>query len=168
MLVAGWAWANPRHFYLFAILAAVGSAVGGLVPFFLGRAGGELFLLKRIDRARFEALRNRFEKQEFLAIAIPSMMPPPTTWKLFVFAAGVFEMRTVAFMLAVFVGRLLRFGIECLLVIKYGPQIVNIIGDLAKKHMLLTLVVLAVIFGGLGWWIWGKLRRREPGTPAKA
>lgn len=161
VLVAGWAWADRQHFYIYALLAAAGSAIGGLVPFFLGRAGGELFLLKRIDRSRFEALRNRFEKQEFLAIAIPSMMPPPTTWKLFVFAAGVFEMRTVAFMLAVFVGRLLRFGIESLLVIKYGPQIVNAIGDLAKKHIGLTLAVLALIFGALGWWIWDKLRGRK-------
>jgi membrane protein YqaA with SNARE-associated domain len=162
VLMAGWAWADKQHFYIYAILAAIGSSVGGLVPFFLGRAGGELFLLKRIDRVRFEALRNRFEKQEFLAIMIPSMMPPPTTWKLFVFAAGVFEMRTVAFMLAVFVGRLIRFGVESLLVIKYGPQIVNVVGDLAKKHLVLTLVVLVVIFGGLGWWIWRKLRRRDP------
>lgn len=164
VLVAGWAWADREHFYLYALLAAAGSALGGLVPFFLGRAGGELFLLKRIDRARFEALRNRFEKQEFLAIMIPSMMPPPTTWKLFVFAAGVFEMRTVAFMLAVFVGRLLRFGIECLLVIQYGPQIVNAIGDLARKHMGLTLAVLAVVFGVLGWWIWGKLKGKKVPT----
>jgi membrane protein YqaA with SNARE-associated domain len=161
VLMAGWAWADKQHFYLYAMLAAAGSAVGGLVPFYLGRAGGELFLLKRIDRARFEALRNRFEKQEFLAIMIPSLMPPPTTWKLFVFAAGVFEMRTGAFMLAVFVGRLVRFGIESLLVIQYGPQIVNVVGDLAKKHLILTLVVLAVIFGGLGWWIWRKLRGKQ-------
>ncbi|HEY1807456.1 MAG TPA: VTT domain-containing protein [Acidobacteriaceae bacterium] len=168
VLMAGWAWADKQHFYVYAILAALGSAVGGLVPFFLGRAGGELFLLKRIDRVRFEALRNRFEKQEFLAILIPSMMPPPTTWKLFVFAAGVFEMRTLAFMLAVFVGRLIRFGVESLLVIRYGPQIVNVVGDLAKKHLGLTLVVLALIFGGLGWWIWRKLRRREPLPSAEA
>jgi membrane protein YqaA with SNARE-associated domain len=162
VLVAGWAWADRSHFYIYAVLAAAGSALGGLVPFFLGRAGGELFLLKRIDRARFESLRNRFEKQEFLAIMIPSLMPPPTTWKLFVFAAGVFEMRTVTFMLAVFVGRLVRFGIECLLVIRYGPQIVNAIGDLAQKHLGLTLVVLALIFGGLGWWIWRKVKGKKP------
>lgn len=165
--MAGWAWADRRHFYLYAILAAAGSALGGLIPFFLGRAGGELFLLKRINRARFEALRNRFEKQEFLAVMIPSLMPPPTTWKLFVFAAGVFEMRTVTFVIAVFVGRLIRFGVESLLVIKYGPQIVNVIGDLAKKHLVLTLVVLVLLFGALGWWIWRKLRRKDPGAAAK-
>ncbi|HEX3986499.1 MAG TPA: VTT domain-containing protein [Acidobacteriaceae bacterium] len=166
VLMAGWAWADRRHFYVYAILAAAGSAVGGLVPFFLGRAGGELFLLKRIDRVRFEALRNRFEKQEFLAILVPSMMPPPTTWKLFVFAAGVFEMRTAAFMLAVFVGRLLRFGIESLLVIKYGPQIVTVVGELAKKHLILTLAVLVLIFGALGWWIWRRMKGKKlPAEP---
>jgi membrane protein YqaA with SNARE-associated domain len=161
VLVAGWAWADKRHFWVYALLAALGSSLGGLVPFFLGRAGGELFLLKRINRARFEALRDRFQKQEFLAIMLPSLMPPPTTWKLFVFGAGVFEMGTLNFMLAVFVGRMIRFLIEMALVVKYGPAIVNVIGDLAKKHLVLTLVVLAVIFGGLGWWIWRKLRTRK-------
>ena len=42
---------------------------------------------------KFERLRDRFERQEFLAVMIPSMMPPPTPWKVFIFASGVFEMR---------------------------------------------------------------------------
>lgn len=165
LMIASFAWTDKRHFYIYALLAAAGSAAGGLVPFFLGRAGGELFLLKRINRERFEALRNQFEKQEFLAVMIPSLLPPPATWKLFVFGAGVFEMRTPTFLLAVFVGRCIRFGIETALVVKYGPQIVDVIGGLAKRHLVLTLVVLAVIFGGLGWWIWRKVRgKRVNGT----
>lgn len=158
ILVAGWAWADRQHFYLYAILAAAGSAIGGLVPFFLGRGGGELFLLRHINRQRFEALRGKFERQEFLAILIPSLLPPPATWKLFVFGAGVFEMRTATFMLAVFLGRMVRFGVETALTVKYGPQIVTAVGDLAKRHLVVTLVVLAIIFGGLGWWMWRKLR----------
>lgn len=160
-MLASFAWADKTHFYVYALLAAVGSSLGGLIPFFLGRAGGELFLLKRINRARFDALRDRFEKQEFLAVMIPSMLPPPTTWKLFVFAAGVFEMRTVTFMLAVFIGRCVRFGVESVLVVKYGPQIVTVLADVAKRHLAATLVVLLLIFGALGWWIWQKLRPRS-------
>jgi membrane protein DedA with SNARE-associated domain len=102
-------------------------------------------------------MRTQFEKQEFLAIMVPSLMPPPTPWKLFVFGAGVFEMRTLNFMLAVFTGRLIRFGVETALVVKYGPQIVNVVGDLARKHLAATLLVLVLIFGGLGWWMWRKL-----------
>jgi membrane protein YqaA with SNARE-associated domain len=163
VLMAGWAWADKRHFLFYAVLAALGSSLGGLVPFFVGRAGGELILLRRINRARFEALRDRFEKQEFLAVMVPSMMPPPTTWKLFVFGAGVFEMRTVNFLLAVFVGRLIRFGVETALVVKYGPQIVTVVGDLARRHLIVTLLALALIFAALAWWI-ARMLRTKPAT----
>ena len=159
--MAMWAWGDKRHFYVYALLAALGSTLGGLIPFFVGKAGGELFLLKRVNRARFEAMRNQFEKQEFLAVMVPSLLPPPTPWKLFVFGAGVFEMHTLNFMLAVFVGRTIRFGVETALVVKYGPQIVTVVGELAKKHLAATLVVLALIFGGLAWWMLRKLRVKK-------
>jgi uncharacterized membrane protein YdjX (TVP38/TMEM64 family) len=40
-----------------------GSAIGGLLPYGLGRAGGELFLLKRVNRERYERMRARFERR---------------------------------------------------------------------------------------------------------
>src|ERR1035437_3413274 len=86
-------------------MAAAGSAVGGLLPYGLGRAGGELFLLKRVNRKRYDRMRTRFENQEFLAVMIPSMLPPPTPSKAFAFAAGVFEMRVAPFMLVGFCWR---------------------------------------------------------------
>jgi membrane protein YqaA with SNARE-associated domain len=168
VLMAVWAWNDKKHFYVYALLAALGSTLGGLIPFFLGRAGGELFLLKRVNRARFEAMRNQFEKQEFLAVMVPSLLPPPTPWKLFVFGAGVFEMRTLNFMLAVFIGRCIRFGVEMALVVKYGPEIVTVMADMAKKHLALTLLALVVIFGGLGWWIWRKMLSKKLDSAAEA
>jgi len=102
LILAGYVWADKTHFWLYCLLAAAGSAVGGLLPYGLGRAGGELFLLKRVNRKHYERIRARFERQEFLAMMIPSMLPPPTPWKACVFAAGVFEMRVVPFMLSVF------------------------------------------------------------------
>jgi membrane protein YqaA with SNARE-associated domain len=155
-VLAVWIWNNKSQFWLYVVMAAAGSAVGGLVPYGLGRAGGELFLLKRVNRERFEAMRARFESQEFWAMAIPSMLPPPTPWKAFVFAAGVFEMRVVLFMFAVFTGRLIRWLILSLLVIELGPGAVQIV----QRH---ALAVLGIV-GGLGilafvlWW--RKKRRR--------
>jgi len=154
-ILALYVWNDKRHFWVYCLMAAAGSALGGLLPYGLGRAGGELFLLKRVNRAKFEQMRDRFQRQEFLAVMIPSMMPPPAPWKVFIFASGVFEMRLANFLLAVFVGRMLRWLALSLLVLKLGPGAV----DLVARHALPTVLVagaLAVI--GFAWW-WMRKKR---------
>lgn len=151
-------WGHKSHFWIYVLLAAAGSAVGGLLPYWIGRAGGEFFLLRRVDRARFDALRRRFERQEFLAVMIPSLLPPPAPWKIFVLAAGVFEMRVPSYMLAVFSGRMIRWTILAILVIKLGPGAV----DLVAHHALALVTgagVLAV--AGTAWW-WKRKRAVKP------
>ena len=150
-------WNDKGHFWLYCLLASIGSALGGLLPYGLGLAGGELFLLKRVNRERFERMRTRFEKQEFLAMMIPSMMPPPTPWKAFVFAAGVFEMRVAPFMLAVFCGRMVRWLALSLLVVKLGPGAV----DIVAHHALPVVAVVGVLaVAGFAWW-WIRRGRKE-------
>jgi len=150
-VIALYVWNDKRHFWLYCLMAAVGSAIGGLVPYWLGRAGGELFLLKRVNRARFDQLRHRFERQELLAVLIPSMMPPPTPWKVFVFAAGVFEMPVLHFLLAVTAGRFVRWFVLSLLVLRLGPGAV----DLVARHAVATMIALFVLtIGGFVWWWW--------------
>jgi membrane protein YqaA with SNARE-associated domain len=155
-ILALYVWHDKRHFWLYCLMAAAGSAIGGLLPYGLGRVGGELFLLKRVDRAKFERLRDRFERQEFLAVMIPSMMPPPAPWKMFIFASGVFEMRVPDFLLAVFVGRMLRWLSLSLLVLKLGPGAV----DLVARHALVAvLIVGALAVLGFAWW-WMRKKRQ--------
>jgi membrane protein YqaA with SNARE-associated domain len=156
-ILALYIWNDKRHFWLYCLVAAAGSAIGGLLPYWLGRAGGELFLLKRINRAKFERMRDRFERQEFLAVMIPSMMPPPAPWKMFVFASGVFEMRVSSFLLAVFAGRMMRWLALSLLVLKLGPDAVDLV---AKHAIVLVLAVGALAVLGFAWW-W--LRKKRQG-----
>jgi membrane protein YqaA with SNARE-associated domain len=154
-LLAVYVWNDKSHFWLYCLLAAAGSAIGGLLPYGLGRAGGELFLLKHVNRERYERMRTRFENQEFLAMMIPSMLPPPTPWKAFVFAAGVFEMQVLPFVMAVFCGRIVRWMILSLLVLKLGPGAV----DLVAHHGLLLLAVVGGLAAvGFAWW-WIRKKR---------
>jgi membrane protein YqaA with SNARE-associated domain len=155
-LIAVWVWKDQGHFWAYCLMAAAGSAVGGLLPYALGRAGGELFILKRVNREHYERMKLRFEKQEFLAMAIPSALPPPTPWKAFVFAAGVFEMRLLPFMLAVFTGRLVRWLILSMLVIKLGPEALGMV-----QHHALTLLLVVLGLAAVGFAIWWLRKRRR-------
>lgn len=157
-ILAVYMWKDKPHFWAYVLLAAAGSAVGGLVPYGIGRAGGELFLLKRVNRARYDQLRERFEKQEFLAVMIPSMLPPPTPWKIFVFAAGVFEMRVLPYIAAVFAGRVVRWLALALLVMKLGPRA----ADLVARHAIAALAIVGcVAVVGFAWWWLSKRKSGE-------
>jgi len=149
---------------LYCLMAALGSAIGALVPYYLGRAGGELFLLKRINRQRYEQLRDRFEKQEFLAIMLPAMMPPPMPVKLFEFAAGVFEMRPLWFFSAILVGKFLRFLIWAAITIRYGPAILNTVTMAFTRHLGYALALVGILAVLLSAYVVRKLFDRRRGT----
>jgi membrane protein YqaA with SNARE-associated domain len=154
-LLAVYVWNDKSHFWIYCLLAAAGSAVGGLLPYGLGRVGGEFFLLKHVNRKHYERMRTRFENQEFLAMMIPSMLPPPTPWKACVFAAGVFEMKVAPFMLAVFCGRMVRWMVLSMLVLKLGPSAVQIV----EHHSLgLLAIVGGLAVAGFAWW-WIRKKR---------
>ena len=159
LIVGSYIWSNRGRFWLYCLMAAIGSALGSLIPYLLGRAGGEVFLLKRIDRKRFEAMRDRFEKQEFFALMIPTLLPPPSPCKAFMFCAGVFEMRAPLYLLAVFTGRILRFFILALLVIHFGPEVIPLIGIFLTHHKL--PIALLVVAGGCLFLALRMRRQRE-------
>jgi membrane protein YqaA with SNARE-associated domain len=173
-LVIDYVATNHGKLLIYCVMAAFASALGSMVPYYVGRAGGEVFLLKRINRKRYERMRDRFERQEFLAIMIPAMLPPPTPIKLFEFGAGVFEMKPLPFGLAIFTGKLVQFLVWSLAFIIFGPGLVHAVGRLVRVHSELVLTVgLAAAFTFL-WYVLRKIfDRRSRGsfageTPSEA
>lgn len=148
---------NHGRFVLYCFVAALASCIGSLVPYFVGRAGGELFLLKRINRQRYERMRDRFEKQEFMAIMIPAMLPPPTPIKLFEFAAGVFEMKPLPFATAIFLGKLIQFLVCSILFLTFGPALLREFRRGLHEHAAVMWTVAGVLLVALTVWIVRKL-----------
>jgi membrane protein YqaA with SNARE-associated domain len=144
-VLIGYVVSAPHKFLLYCLIAAGASTLGSLVPYYVGRAGGELFLLKRINRERYERMRDRFESQEFLAIMIPTMLPPPTPVKLFEFAAGVFEMRPLPYVLAVFTGKFIQFMICALLTIFFGPTLIHTAMYELHRHAAIPLLMVGLL-----------------------
>ncbi len=146
-VVAGYVYRDHARFWLYAVLAAAGSAAGSSLLYAIGYAGGEALLRRRIPPARFEKIRQSFDHHEFWALMFPAMLPPPTPFKLFVLAAAGFEMNYGHFVLAIFLGRLARFLILSLLTIKYGKQVVGVVGTLFQTHLHLVLGVIGAAIG---------------------
>jgi len=164
-IIIGFVAENHSKFLLYSLVAAAASALGALVPFYVGRAGGELFLLKRINRQRYERIRDRFERQEFVAILVPAMLPPPTPLKLFEFAAGVFEMKPMPFILAIFCGKLVQFLACSLITIWFGPTLIHSLRSAAREHMgvLIGTALLGLLM--LAFWAVRKIFDRKRGVP---
>lgn len=165
-VVATYVFQNRSHALLYPFMAAAGSAAGCIILYWIGYKGGEVLLLKRIPPAKFERIRGYFDRHEFWALMVPSMLPPPFPFKLFVLAASAFEMRFWHFLLAIFLGRLVRFLILGALVLRFGPQAMAFASNLLARHSLILIAVAgAAIALGTYAWIRGRNRFQPPPRP---
>jgi membrane protein YqaA with SNARE-associated domain len=86
-VVATYVYQNRSHALLYPVMAAAGSAAGYVILYWIGYKGGEALLIKRMSRAKFERIRASFDRHEFWALMVPSMLPPPFPFKAVVLAA---------------------------------------------------------------------------------
>ena len=155
-IVAGYVYTDRSRMLLYVLMASAGSALGSIVIYVIGYKGGEELLRKRIPAARFDKIHAAFDKHPFWSLMFPAMLPPPTPFKLFVLAAAVSEMGFFRFLLAIFSGRMVRFLVLSLLTLKFGPDVVRMMGSLFREHLYLVLVI--ALSALIGW-----LMRRRAG-----
>ncbi len=128
---------TPALMPFYALMAMLGSLAGSVFLYYLARKGGEAMLRKRSGSARAARIHAWLDRNSFLAIAIPSILPPPMPFKLFVLAAGVFRIRMAIFIAALLAGRGFRYFGEGYLAVRYGNEWRQIL----SQHWLLIAVV---------------------------
>ncbi len=161
-VVAGYVYQDHARFLLYALMAAAGSTLGSIVIYVIGYKGGEELLRKRIPPARFEKIHAAFDKHPFWSLMLPAMLPPPTPFKLFVLAAAVSEMGFLRFLVAIFSGRMVRFLLLGLLTVKFGPNVVRVVGGLFREHFYVVMLVAAA---GVVAWL---MHRKSEGRTRKS
>ena len=157
-IFVGYVYHDRSRFLLYVLLASAGSALGSIVLYVIGFTGGEVLLRKRLSPERFAKIHASFEHHKFWELMFPAMLPPPTPFKIVVLAAAAFEMDFAHFLLAIFLGRFVRFLIEALLTIWFGPGIVTLTGNLFAHHFVWILVGVGVLV--VGWLIWRRVKRQ--------
>lgn len=115
---------HPARMPLYAALAALGSLAGCIWLYLLAKKGGEAFFHRRAGRGARQA-KKWVDSHAFLSVFIPSLLPPPFPFKIFVLAEGVFQVPLRTFVLALLLGRGLRYFAEGLFGLKYGHRSVD-------------------------------------------
>jgi membrane protein YqaA with SNARE-associated domain len=152
---------HPARMPLYAAMATLGSLLGCVVLFLLARKGEEAFFHKRAGQHAL-AIRHWVERNGFGGVLLAALLPPPTPFKFFVLAAGVFEVPFASFASAIALARVFRyFGIGYLAV-RYGAD--------AMPYLVghkLQVAVFALALVSVSYVLSRLLLRQKPGELAK-
>jgi membrane protein YqaA with SNARE-associated domain len=137
---------KPARMPLYAVMAMTGSVLGCVLLYFIAKKGGEAFFRKKAGE-RAQVIRQWVEKNGFGGMLVVALLPPPTPFKVFVFAAGVFEVPLRSFASAIALARAIRyFGIGYL-AIRYGEQAMPFIAEHKLQVAAVVMVFVAVSYG---------------------
>ena len=132
---------RPARMPLYASMAALGSLLGCVLLFLLARKVEEATFHRKVG-ARAGAIRHWVMRNGFGGMLLAAMLPPPTPFKFFVLAAGVFEMPLVSFASAIGLARVIRYFGVGYLAVRYGANTLPYLGQ--HKWQVAVLVVLFV------------------------
>jgi membrane protein YqaA with SNARE-associated domain len=153
---------HPARMPLYAFMAALGSILGCVLLYFIAKKGGEAFFRKRAGN-RAESIRHAVERNGFAGMLIAALLPPPTPFKFFVLAAGVFEVPLLSFAGAITLARLFRYFGVGYLAVRYGTDAMPYL--MAHKIQVMVLVIsLVLVSYTLSRVI---LRHKQPDPPQK-
>ena len=142
---------NQGLWLYYALMATVGSVIGGFVTYRLARKGGKETLERKFPARRLEKVYRIFRRWGFGAIAIAALLPPPAPMVPFLFAAGAMQYSVKKFLFALTLGRIIRYSLLAFLAARYGRQMLTVISQHGHPVLiavigLITAVMAALIF----------------------
>jgi membrane protein YqaA with SNARE-associated domain len=144
---------------LYATSATLGSIAGCLVLYYLGRRGGDALVRRRFASERVDQALAVVRRFGVMSVLIPSLLPPPAPFKIFVLLAGVAGISVPRFVVAIAIGRGLRYFGEGLLAVRYGDRA---LAYMEANAGTVTLVLAGLLLAGvIGYVLWIKAKGRK-------
>ena len=150
---------HKSRMVLYAASATLGSIAGCLILYYIGRRGGDALVRKRFASNRVDQALHAIRRYGIMSVLIPSLLPPPAPFKIFVLLAGVAGISAPRFVTAIAIGRGLRYFGEGLLAVRYGDAAVAYMETNAGT---VTLVLAGLLLAAVvGYVLWGKATGRK-------
>lgn len=135
---------KPELFWLYALLATVGSLIGAAGTYWIGQKAGEKGLSRFVSARRLDRVKERVSGGAFVLAGL-ALIPPPFPFTPFVLASGALRMNPWSFFGTLAFARLFRFGVEGALAYRYGSQILRWMKTPTFQAVIGVIIALAVI-----------------------
>ncbi|MEO8260277.1 MAG: VTT domain-containing protein [Acidobacteriota bacterium] len=150
---------HKERLALYAASATLGSILGCLALYYVGLKGGEAMVRKRFQSATVDRALGVFRRFGIMAVLIPSVLPPPAPFKIFVLLSGVAKIPVPRFITAIAIGRGLRYFVEGLLALWYGERALVFIKENGTP---VALAVVALLVVGLAaYLLWSRAQSAD-------
>jgi membrane protein YqaA with SNARE-associated domain len=135
---------KPDLFWLYALLATLGSVAGAAGTYWVGRKAGENGLTRFVSPRRLKRVKARIDRGAFVVAGL-ALIPPPFPFTPFVLASGAFGMNPWSFFGALAAMRVFRFGVEAALAARYGSGILRWMETPGFQMVVGVFIALAVL-----------------------
>ena len=137
--------ANSPQAFWFALLCSLGSTLGGIFGYVIGRSGGRPLLERFVREERVHLVQQHYQRWDVWAVAIAGFTPIP--YKVFTISAGAFLLNFWRFVLASILSRSARFFLVAGLFYFFGPTINRLISHYFNLFSIFFILLLV-----LGFW----------------
>jgi len=136
---------RPARMLYYVAMATLGSLLGCLWLYWLAKKGGEVYFHRHGGRYALKA-RRWVGSHAFLSLFIPAILPPPMQFKVFVLAEGVFQVPLKTFVLALILGRGVRYLAEGIFAVRYGQDALLFLVSHAGIFILAVIALLLLLY----------------------
>jgi membrane protein YqaA with SNARE-associated domain len=131
-------------FWLYPLMAVIGSLIGCAVTFVFGHKLGEAGLKRFIPERKLQKVRRKIDDKGVVAMGATAVLPPPFPLTPFVLTSGALGLDKRKFFLTLGVMRFLRFFTESLLAAIYGRRILSWLRSDIFEYVIGSMMILAL------------------------